>query len=167
MFELDAVKQEESNPRGKLIAGGLAIIALSLIGAVFYIAVSKPKSAPALPNAMHAGTAEFDSYKDKVSLEVIEKIVHPNLVGMKQYEVQARVTNLGDRTLTGIELAGKMIDLSDNLIKESLSFPIPRARTEPLKPGESMKVSVKIDGPGKVSEDDIKDLLVELRGLQF
>ena len=167
MFEAEAAPQEENTARGKLIVGGLGLLALILIGSVLYLAGSKPKPVVVLPRAVRAGTAEFDSYKDKVSLEIIERIVHPNMMGMKQYEVQARVTNRGDRALTGIELAGQMIDLNDKLIKEAISLPIPRARTEPLKPGESMKVSVKVDGPGKVSEDDVKDLRIELRGLQF
>lgn len=166
MFEAEA-KPVEDQKRGKLIVGGLGALALALIAGVLYLASSKPKPVIVLPNAVRAGATDFDSYKDKVSLEIIEKIVHPNMMGLKQYEVQARVTNRGDRALTGLELAGRMIDLSDNLIKESISIPIPRARTAPLQPGESMKVSVKIDGPGNVSEDDVKDLVIELRGLQF
>jgi hypothetical protein len=166
MFEAEA-KPIEEQTRGKLIAGGLGVLALALIAGVIYIAGSKPKPVVVLPNAVRAGMAEFDSYKDKVSLEVIEKIVHPNMVGLKQYEVQARVTNHGDRPLTGLEIAGQMIDLNDKVIKEAISLPIPRARTEPLKPGESMKISVKVDGPGNVSEDEVKDLRIELRGLQF
>jgi hypothetical protein len=166
MFEAEAQPVEEQK-RDKLIVGVLGLVALALVAGLIYLANSKPQQTVVLPNVVRAGTAEFDNYKDKVSLEIIERIVHPNMLGLKQYEVQARVTNRGDRTLTGIEIAGRMVDLSDKVIKESISIPIPRARTEPLKPGESMKVSVKIDGPGNVSEDDIKDLVIELRGLQF
>jgi hypothetical protein len=116
---------------------------------------------------MRAGIAEFDSYQSKIEIEVIDKIVHPNMIGMAQYEIKARLLNKGDRTLTGIELVGKMFDMDEKLITQAISLPIPRGRTEPLKPGESMTVSVKIDAPAKVTEDMIRDLKVELRGLRF
>lgn len=166
MFEAKPVDAED-NKRGKLIVGVLGMLALALVAGVFYVAGSKGEAKPPLPNGVWAGSAEFEHYKGKLEIEVIDKIVHPNMIGMMQYEIKARVTNRGDRTLTGIELIGRMIGLDDKIIKESISVPIPRVRAEPLKPGESIKVSVKIDGPGNVSEGEVKDLLVELRGLQF
>jgi hypothetical protein len=166
MFETDAPIQEEPK-RNHFVVGALAVIVIGLIGAVLLIARSKPENKPALPNAVRAGNAEFDNYKSKVMLEEVDQIVHPNMLGMAQYEIQVRITNSGDRTITGFELAGKMIDLDDKLIKESTSTPIPRARTAPLKPGESFLAAVKIDAPKSVTEDMIKDLVAELRALQF
>ena len=166
MFEAKPVDAAD-NKRGNLIVGALSLLALALVVGVMYVAGSKGDVKPPLPNAVRAGAAEFESYKGKVEIEVIDKIVHPNMIGMKQFEIRVRVTNRGDRLLTGLEIAGRMIDLGDKLIKESVSVPIPRVRTEPLKPGESIKVSVKIDGPGNLSEGEVKDLLIELRGLQF
>ena len=166
MFKPEAAKTEKPK-RNNLIVGALALIVIGLIGAVLLIARSKPEIKPVLPNAARAGNTEFDNYKSKVTLDVVDKIVHPNMIGMSQYEIQARITNRGDRALTGIEIAGRMIDLDDKLLKESVSAPIPRARVAPLQPGESFLASVKIDAPGKITEDQIKDLLIELRGLQF
>ncbi len=146
----------------------IAVIALIVVAVLVLIVTrSRPQYQQMLQNVSRAGSAEFDGYRDKVGLEIIEKIEHPNMVGMSQYEVQARLTNNGDRTITGIELAGKIQGLDDQIIKESISLPIPRLRSEPLKPGESMKVAVKIDRPGNVSDADVKDLLIELRGLSF
>lgn len=146
----------------------IAVIALIVVAVLVLIVTrSRPQYQQMLQNVSRAGSAEFDGYRDKVGLEIIEKIEHPNMVGMSQYEIQARLTNNGDRTITGIELAGKIQGLDDQIIKESISLPIPRLRSEPLKPGESMKVAVKIDRPGNVSDADVKDLLIELRGLSF
>ena len=84
-----------------------------------------------------------------------------------QYEIRVRLTNHGDRPLTAIELVGRMLSLDDKTLKENVSFPIPRGRTEPLPPGQSLPLSVKIDAPAKITEDMVKDLVVELRGLKF
>ncbi len=165
MLELDKPKTEKPK-MNRLIFGTLALIVIALVGGVLWIANSKPEYKPALPNAVRAGNAEFDNYQSKVALELVDKIVHPTLIGMAQYEIQVRVTNRGDRTLTGLELAGRMIDMSDQLIKEGVSLPIPRLR-KTLPPGETFLASVKIDAPTTITEDQVKDLLFELRGLQF
>jgi hypothetical protein len=165
MFEPEAPKPEETK-RKNFIIGGLALVVVALIAVVILIASSKPEIKPALPNAVRAGNADFDNYKSKVALELVDKIVHPNMLGMAQYEIQVRVTNKGERTLTGLELIGRMIDLNDQLIKEGTSVPIPRAR-QTLAPNETFLTSVKIDAPAKITEDQIKDLLFELRSLQF
>jgi len=167
MFETEAEQPVEDKKRANLIVGVLGLLALGLIVAVILVANSKPKAQPPLPNAVRAGAADFDSYKGKVELELIETIVHPNMIGLKQYQIKAQMTNRGERALTGVEVAGKMFGLDDQLITEGVSIPIPRARTEPLKPGESMKFSVKLEPPAKIAESDIKNFAVELRGLQF
>ena len=166
MFEKDAEKMADER-RSNFFLGLGVMVVIALTGVVYLMARSKPQERPALEGVMRAGTAEFDGYKSKVNLEVIEKIVHPNMIGMAQYEVQANLSNRGDRPLTGIELVGALQDLQDNIIARNTSIPIPRVRKEPLKPGETMKISVKIDSPAKVTEADIKDILIELRGLRF
>ena len=93
--------------------------------------------------------------------------MHPNMIGMLQLEVRARLHNRGDRPMTGVEIQGKMFDMEDKIIAQNTSIPIPRVRQEPLKPGESMRISVKVDAPGKISEGEIKDIVIELRGLRF
>lgn len=156
---------EKQARRSIILIAAIALIVVAVL--VLIVTRSRPQYQQMLQNVSRAGSAEFDGYRDKVGLEIIEKIEHPNMVGMSQYEVQARLTNNGDRTITGIELAGKIQGLDDQIIKESISLPIPRLRSEPLKPGESMKVAVKIDRPGNVSDADVKDLLIELHGLSF
>ncbi|NOT59406.1 MAG: hypothetical protein HOP19_04185 [Acidobacteria bacterium] len=165
MLELEKPKVEEPKTN-RLVVAILGLIVVGLIGAVIWIATSKPDIKPALPNAIRAGNADFDNYHSKVALELVDKIVHPNMLGQAQYEIQVRVTNRGERTITGLELAGRMIDLNDQLLKEGISVPIPRARKN-LAPGETFLASVKIDAPAKITEDQVKDLLFELRGLQF
>ena len=167
MFEENESEKTIEQKRSHVILWMGAATALVLTAILLLLVKSKPQNTPVIENIARTGAVDFDAYKPKVEIEVVDKIVHPNMIGMAQYEIKARLHNRGERTLTGVELIGKMFGLDDSLIKAAISLPIPRARTEPLKPGESMLVSVKIDAPPKVTEDMIKDLTVELQGLRF
>ena len=86
---------------------------------------------------------------------------------MAQYEVQARLTNKGTRPISAVEVIGRIYDMQDKVVAENVSIPIPRARREPLKPGETINITVKVDAPPKITEADVKDILIELRGVRF
>lgn len=166
MFENENFKDvEQARSRALLVVG--AIGALVLTALIVMLARTKPESVSLAENMVRTGAPEFESYKDKVELEVIEKVVHPNMIGMLQLEVRAKLHNRGDRVMTGVEILGKMFDLGDKIIARNVSIPIPRVRKEPLKPGESRRISVKVDAPGRVSEAEIKDITIELQGLRF
>ena len=166
MFENETEKTTEKARSRAILWVGLAA-ALILVALVAMLVKSRPEHQPLLEKVVRAGSPEFDGYKDKVELQVIDKITHPNMIGMFQLEVKARLYNRGERVLSGIEVLGKMSDMNDKVIAQNTSVPIPRVRPEPLNPGESLLFSVKVDAPGKVTEDEVKDITIELRGLQF
>ena len=158
---------ERGRSRALLLIGGIA--ALLMVSIVMILMFTKPASEREAENLVRAGSPEFDSYKDKVVLEIDpdSKLVHPNMIGMWQLAVTATLSNRGNRELKSVEVVGKMIDLQDKVIAQTISRPIPRIRSESLKPGESMTIKVKVDAPAKISEDDVKDILMELNGLRF
>jgi hypothetical protein len=158
---------DEKNPiRPFIWIGGVAVVLI--VGLIWLVLQYNPDNrSNSLENVSRSGTAEFDGYKDKLQLEVIDKIVYPNMIGLWQLEVKARMHNRGDRPVTGVEVLGKMLDLNDKVIAQATSVPIPRIRQEPLKPGESLAFSVKVDAPGKVTEAEVKDIVIELRGVRF
>ena len=158
-------KVEQERSRAILWVGGAAAILLTVL--IILLARLSPENKPVLENVVRAGNAEFDSYKNKLELEVTDKITHPNMIGMFQVEVRVKLYNRGDRAVTGIEMIGRMLDLNDKMIAQSISIPIPRIRPEPLKPGEVMTISVKVDAPSKITEGEVKDVLVEIYGLTF
>ena len=166
MFENENGKVvERERSRALLWVGAAGAVAMTVL--ILVLLKAKPENAAVVENILRAGSQEFDGYKDKVELEMLDKVVHPNMIGMAQYEVRARIHNRGDRTLSAIELTGRMIGLDDKTLKQNISIPIPRGRPEPLPPGDSIPISVKIEAPAKITEDMIKDLVIELRGLKF
>src|SRR5262245_14695061 len=158
---------ERDRSRALLIVGAIAALMLAIV--ITALMMTKPASEKEVENMVRAGSPEFDAYKDKVVLEIDQdsKMVHPNMIGMWQLAVQATLSNRGDRELTVVEVTGKMIDLQDKVIADATSRPIPRIRPAPLKPGESMTVKVKVDAPAKITEGEVKDILMELSGLRF
>lgn len=170
MFEPEETEKTTARRRSQamLIMAGVGALVLALVFILIRQALA-PGNHPsnALENAVRAGAPDFDAYREKVVLEDKEIIVHPNMIGMSQYEVRVRLTNRGEREISGLELLGKIIDLQDVVVAQNVSMPIPRLRTKPLAPGETMRVSVKVDAPAKVSEADVRDVTLELQGLRF
>ena len=158
---------EPSRPWPLLVGGAIAALTLAILIAA--LVMTKPSIDQESENMLRAGSAEFDAYKDKVVLEVDpeDKIVYPNMIGMWQLQAKAKLSNLGDRELIGVEVVGKLIDHEDKVIAQAVKMPIPRAQPGPLKPGESTNIWVRVDAPPKVTEPEVKDITIELRGLRF
>ena len=167
MFENNEPQPTEEQKKSRAILWVGWVVAVLFVAIVVLFAKSRPHETNVLEGALGAGAAEFEAYKGNVEIEATDKIVHPNMIGMFQLEVRANIHNRGDRPITGMEVVGKMFDLEDKSIASRLSTPIPNLRKEPLKPGDSMRVSVKVDAPAKVTEDDIKDVTIELKSLKF
>lgn len=170
MFENEEDKElTVAKKRSRTILWGGSVVVLLLAGLIVMFAKTRPTDIVALEDGLRAGNAEFEAYKGNVEIEIKpeDKRTYDNMIGMFQIEVRANITNRGDRPITGLELVGKMFNMEDKSISERLSIPIPRARQTPLKPGESMRVGVKIDAPSKVTEAEVKDVTIELRALKF
>lgn len=168
MFENETETEksvERSRSRAILWLGTAAVLVLTAIIVLF--AKSRPHESAMLEDAARVGTADFDAYKDKVEVEITDKYVYDNMIGMFQIDIRAKIHNRGDKPVTGLEVIGKMFDLEDKVIAQRVSIPIPRARQEPLKPGESMPLSVKVDAPAKITENDIKDVKIEVQALRL
>jgi hypothetical protein len=155
--------------RSRVLLVGGAIAALILAVLIAALALTNPGGEKESEKMVRAGSPEFDAYKEKVVLVVDpdSKMVYPNMIGMWKLAVTATLSNRGDRELIGVEVIGKMLDLQDKVIAHTITSPIPRIRNEPLKPGESMTVKVNVDAPAKITEAQVKDILMELNGLRF
>jgi hypothetical protein len=169
MFNQEKMAEEEVEKRSRtrIMLGLSAITGAALLLLLGLLATTRPSGGAAVEGIERAGTSNFDAYREQVTIEMIETIVHPNLVGMAQHEVRGRVTNLGTKPILALEIQARMIDLEDQTIIETLGYPIPKARSTPLAPGESYAFRLKLDRPGNISEDLVKDHALELRGLRF
>ncbi len=168
MFETeeDEPVDQERRKKALLLVGALGLLVVLLVAVLVRLAFKPGHKSTGLENAVRTGSAEFDGYVPKLAFDEKEIIVHPNLIGMAQYEVRLKLTNRGDRTLNGVEMLGRIITHDEKAVAQNISLPIPRIRKS-LAPGETMRISVKVDGPGNVSESQVKDVTAELKALKF
>jgi len=169
MFDEEKIAAEaaEKRSRTRMLLGLTAIAGAALSLLIGLLMAARPSSSVAIEGIQREGTREFDGYRSQITVEMVETIVHPNLVGMAQHEVRGVITNQGQRPITALEVRARMIGLEDQTIVETLGYPIPRTRAKPLAPGEQFPFSLKLDRPGNVSEDLVKDHSLELRGVRF
>ncbi len=180
MFETETEQMtEQRRSRMLMILGGVGALALAT-AIVLLSRGTRPPTTPAasanlpggvqarLENAVRAGTPEFDAYKAKLTLEDIDKLGASNAMGMTQLALRARLTNRGDRTLKGIEIALRAFSYAEvgKVLALNYGLPVPNKQRE-LKPGESMPITVKVDLPSTISEADISDIVPEITGLRF
>lgn len=158
---------EQGRPRALLIAGAAAALLLGVL--IVALVMTRPSADNDLQNIVRAGAPEFDAYKDKVVLKIDpeSRVVYDNWLGMWRLQAKAQLSNLGDRELLSVEVTGKLIDHEDKVLAQSVKMPIPRDNPGPLKPGESKIIGIIVDAPPKVTEAEVKDITIELRGLRF
>jgi hypothetical protein len=157
----------QGRPRALLVAGAVAALLLGVL--VVALVMTKPSIDQESENMVRAGSPEFDAYKNKVVLEIDpdSRMVYPNMIGMWTLRAKAQLRNLGDRELASVEVIEKLIDYEDKVIAQAVKLPIPRDNPGPLKPGESYDISIGVDAPSKVTEAEVKNITIELRGLRF
>lgn len=181
MFETETEQMtEQRRSRLLMILGGAGALALAMV-IVFLSRGTRPANVPVnagaqlpggtqarLENAVRAGTPDFDGYKAKVTLTDFDKIGASNAMGMTQLALRARLTNHGDRTLNGVEIALRAMSFQEigKVLALNYGMPVPNKQGE-LKPGESMQITVKVDLPSTISENDVADIVPEITGLRF
>lgn len=161
---------EQPRPRAILVVAGIAALMLTILIVALSLSRNPADTTDkALANIVRAGSPEYEGYKNKVQVVVdpVDKMVYDNWLGMWQLQAKATLSNKGDRDLLGVEVVGKMIGHDDSIISQAVRLPIPRAHKDPLKPGESIVIAVKVDAPAKTTEADVKDITIELHGLRF
>lgn len=180
MFESETEQMaEQRRSRTLMVLGGIGALALAVVILLFAKGIRPTPTMVTneqlpggpqtrLDNAVRAGTPEFDAYKGKITLEDHDKLGSSNPLGMTQLILNARLTNRGDRTITGIELSLRAMSYAEpgKTVALNYSLPIPRKRSQ-LPPGESMSVTMKVDLPSKISEGEIGDIVPEVTGLRF
>ena len=168
MFNQSTEQVETGRSRVLLIVFGIVIAAV-VGGVLLYSSLSPPsaesETREVLPNVSRAGDPVFEEYKNLVQLQKKEYFTQPNMLGQITALGTGIILNLSDKTITGVELRGKVIGKDDKLLATTLAYPVPR-RQPSIPPRGQLKYTVSIRNvPNDIKVKDIYDISVELEGL--
>ncbi len=169
MAIFQAAENKEDKGRARLVMAVVGLI-VALVGAgVIYLSTiwgPDPGDLPApqagLPGASHAGEPVFEKYHTLVQLADKKYFTAANLLGQTQAMARGKILNMSDKTVTGVELRGKVIGKQDKVLATALAAPVPR-KIPSIPPKGTVEFNVTIDGIPRGEE--IMDITVEIEGL--
>ena len=158
MFEQPAGNEEKDRSRSVMIVSGIAV----MLVVVLIILVTSVGKRPASIEIAHSGSAEFDSYKEFVRIDNINKTAGVRL-NARFGHITCLVENAGDKVLSALELRAAAVDLGDVVVRERIITPVPKIR-ETLGPNQSIDIDVYLEPiPDPTT---LKDMIIEVYGLK-
>lgn len=141
-------KEKKGINRGLIIGGiiGLLIIA-GLIGLISLIPSTEEKKQEELKGAYLEGSPEFEAYTNEIIITTDMNRTTQARTGLGTIlmNITGMIRNKGDKTLDGLEVNVRVVDINNKVIKEKNEIIIPK-RQETLQPNYTIDVVVNISG---------------------
>jgi hypothetical protein len=151
-----------------LLSAIITTLLILLMAGVLHVAQRRPlgNSAvePRLEGALRPGMPEFERYREKLVVEGLTATESPRAMNDPAVEMNAAVRNTTDRTLSGLEVRGAILDAQGTPIGERTVVVVPTRQTA-LEPGETISVRILLEGISP--ETERAGLLMEVTGLRF
>jgi hypothetical protein len=107
---------------------------------------------------------EFERLREKIIVEQLTATEAPRPLNDFAVEMRATVRNATDRTLSGLEVRGRVVDAQMSVMRERTVVVIPSRQTA-LEPGEAIAVSILLEGVRPEAER--AGLLMEVTALRM
>lgn len=162
MFE-EAKPNVAERDRSRMIMAlsGLAVV---IVVALIIIVGSRRSGTNPDEGWVRAGSPEFNSYSQYITLSKVEKSTTSTLIGRRLGYLHGVLQNTGNKTLVGVRLRAVAVGFSGEVLAERIGTPVPRQH-ESLAPNQSIPVSVQLDpipDPG-----EIQDMTLQIYELKF
>ena len=153
---------ESDGSRRKIIII-VAVVAAILLAILFYFlmraSTTRPPD-PALPNAIRAGSPEWEAFASKIHVDAPEATESKRALGDIVMTLQATVRNFTGRTLTGLEIKGSVVNRQGQPVRERTLVVIP---TQPeLEANRTMMVFIQLEG--MTDADERANIKMEVTG---
>ncbi|MET0626063.1 MAG: hypothetical protein ABW250_24225 [Pyrinomonadaceae bacterium] len=99
---------------------------------------------PQLAGAQRPGMPEFERLREKIIVEQLTAADASRPPDDFAVEMNATVRNTTDRTLSGLEMKGRIVDERRSVVRERSVVVIPSRQTV-LEPGEAIRVRILLD----------------------
>lgn len=128
-----------------LVAGIITFFIVLMTAGALHLTLTKPYVRPAarprLEGALRPGMPEFERLREKITVEQLKAAEAPGLPNDFAVEVNATVRNTTDRTLSGLEMRGLIVDERMSVVRERSVVVIPSRQTA-LESGEAIRVRI-------------------------
>lgn len=147
---------ERGNPGFNKVFVVAIAVAIAAVAGLIYFAFSLPtqkeEKREILEGALLEGTPEFEEYTKNIVISNDPRRMQQARTGLGDVvmKLSARISNRGDKDLSGLEVSVGMIDTKNQIIKDKKVLFVPKHHPE-LKANESIDVTVSIAG---FKEDD-------------
>lgn len=132
-----------------LVAAVATTLLVLVMAGVLHLAQTRPAARPAveprLEGAIRPEMPEFERLREKVVVEQQVATETPRPPGDLTVEINATVRNNTERTLSGLEVRGAVLDAQRSALRERTVVVVP-ARQTALEPGEAIGVRVLLEG---------------------
>ncbi|MBI3651323.1 MAG: hypothetical protein HY231_09920 [Acidobacteria bacterium] len=167
MFEQPIGKVEKDRSRTIILASGLAVLlVIVLIVLASWFGTKGQKNI----DLYAEGSAEFAAYAPNIQVEIKGQWKGERL-NYYYRRMVCTVTNMGDKTISGLKLAGAAVmNTGETLdeyqvLKEKVVTPIPNLR-DSLAPHQSMEVEINIEPLDQKTDNMVDRLITKVKGLK-
>lgn len=131
-----------------LAAGVITLFIVLVTAGALHLTLSKPyertDARPQLVGAQRPGMPGFERLREKIIVEQLTAAEAPRPPKDFAVEMNATVRNTTGRTLSGLELRGRIVDEQMSVVRERSVLVIPSRQTA-LEPGEMIRVRILLD----------------------
>jgi hypothetical protein len=133
-----------------ILAAGIITIFIVLVTAgAIHLTLAKPAERPVaqppLEGALRQEMPEFERFRERIIVEQLTAAEASRASNDFAVEMRATVRNATDRTLSGLEMRGGIVDAQMSVLRERTVVVIP-ARQNALEPGEAIGVRMLLKG---------------------
>ncbi|MDQ3634484.1 MAG: hypothetical protein M3405_08245 [Acidobacteriota bacterium] len=141
-------REKKGINKGLIIGGIIGIIIIAgIIGLIAMLPSTEEIKQEELKGAYLEGTPEFEKYTNEIIITTnMDRTTQARTgLGSILMNIAGKIRNKGDKTLDGLEVNVRVVDICDKTIKEKNVLIIPK-RQETLSPNETIDVVVNISG---------------------
>ena len=125
---------------------------------------ARPAARPRLEGALRPEMPEFERFREKIIVEQLTATEAARPPNDYAVEMKAVVRNATGRTLSGLEVRGRVVDSQTSVVRERTVVVI-LARQTALEPGEAVGVRILLEGVRPEAEG--AGLLMEVTALRM
>jgi hypothetical protein len=132
-----------------LVAAMITTLILLITAGALHLSLTRPDERPAvehrLERAIRPDMPEFEKLRERIVVERLVTTEAPRPLNDFAVEINGTVRNATNRTISGLEMRGAVLDARRSALRERTVVVVP-ARQAAIEPGEAIGVHILLEG---------------------